>query len=50
MLDLLISLSDFLSFKQQMLLVKEGDSGLSLSGTATLIHVDEQEEGEGQAS
>ncbi|CAK9067705.1 unnamed protein product [Durusdinium trenchii] len=45
-LDLLISLSDFLSFKQQMLMVKEGDPGLSLSGTATMIHLDEDEEGE----
>ena len=45
-LDLLISLTDFLSFKQQMLLVKEGDPGLSLSGTATQIHLDEDEEGE----
>lgn len=35
-LELLISLTDFLSFKQQMLLVKEGDPGLSLSGTAPI--------------
>eukprot|EP00439_Symbiodinium_sp_Y106_P053872 s433_g7.t1 len=45
-LDLLISLTDFMSFKQQMLLVKAGDAGLSLSGTASQIHVDEDEEGE----
>ncbi|CAE7250919.1 arl2bp [Symbiodinium microadriaticum] len=45
-LDLLISLTDFMSFKQQMLMVKAGDAGLSLSGTASQIHVDEDEEGE----
>ncbi|CAJ1385922.1 unnamed protein product [Effrenium voratum] len=44
-LELLVSQSDFLSFKQQMLTVKE-DPGLSLSGTATHIHADEDEEGE----
>ncbi|CAE7549145.1 ARL2BP [Symbiodinium pilosum] len=45
-LDLLISLTDFMSFKQQMLTVKAGDAGLSLAGTASQIHADEDEEGE----
>mmetsp|Transcript_128491 Transcript_128491/g.256680 ORF Transcript_128491/g.256680 Transcript_128491/m.256680 type:complete len:216 (+) Transcript_128491:33-680(+) len=45
--DLLASLGDFETFKQQMISAKTSpESGLALTGEALHIHVDEDEEGE----
>eukprot|EP00931_Biecheleriopsis_adriatica_P110394 TRINITY_DN84666_c0_g1_i1.p1 TRINITY_DN84666_c0_g1~~TRINITY_DN84666_c0_g1_i1.p1 ORF type:complete len:250 (-),score=68.69 TRINITY_DN84666_c0_g1_i1:66-719(-) len=45
--DLLVSLGDFMTFKQQMLEVKGGaQNDLAVAGMASHIHVDEDEEGE----
>eukprot|EP00930_Biecheleria_cincta_P078981 TRINITY_DN6663_c0_g1_i1.p1 TRINITY_DN6663_c0_g1~~TRINITY_DN6663_c0_g1_i1.p1 ORF type:complete len:230 (+),score=46.95 TRINITY_DN6663_c0_g1_i1:64-690(+) len=45
--DLLVSMGDFTTFKQQMLAAKDGSlSDLAVSGRATQIHVDEDEDGE----
>jgi len=45
--DLLASLGDFETFKQQMISAKASpESGLALTGEALHIHVDEEEEGE----
>eukprot|EP00933_Yihiella_yeosuensis_P055917 TRINITY_DN54887_c0_g1_i1.p1 TRINITY_DN54887_c0_g1~~TRINITY_DN54887_c0_g1_i1.p1 ORF type:complete len:219 (+),score=63.87 TRINITY_DN54887_c0_g1_i1:65-721(+) len=48
-LDLLLSLADFSSFKEQMLAAKDASSGmagLSIAGKASKIHVDDDEDGE----
>jgi len=45
--DLLVSLSDFDSFKAQMIAEKAPqDKGLSVAGTASKIYQDEDEDGE----
>merc|ERR1712232_489743 len=44
--DLLVSLGDFDSFKQEMLAQKAVDADFGIAGTAAQIHEDEESEGE----
>mmetsp|Transcript_81521 Transcript_81521/g.242984 ORF Transcript_81521/g.242984 Transcript_81521/m.242984 type:complete len:221 (+) Transcript_81521:68-730(+) len=46
MFDLLASLGDFDTFKQQMLSAKAPEKSLTIAGVASTIHPDEDEEGE----